>query len=92
MSKLIPTWKVTKSWVNDGHMGQPMPTSVWGPKNGQIGREMPKKFQMFDDDGNLYFEGYATEDCNFHPLDDYGGPGFGCTYIKYFKDGQGTVL
>ena len=52
----------------------------------------PKKFEiyfeLYDDDDNLYFEGYMTRalydqgEAIFAPLDDFGMPGYGCTYIK----------
>jgi hypothetical protein len=46
--------------------------------------ETPFKFQMFDDDGYLYFSGECSEE-EFDPLDDYG-EAFGCTEIKYFNE------
>lgn len=43
-------------------------------------------FRMYDDDGNLYYEGVSDDDDSsdaFDPLDDYGTPNAGCTTIKY---------
>lgn len=44
-------------------------------------------FRMYDDDDNIYFSGFLVGDENsedgFMPLDDYGTPDAGCTYIKY---------
>ena len=43
-------------------------------------------FQMFDDDGTLYYEGrYVGDDSEdlFGPLEDMGTPDAGCTGIKY---------
>ena len=40
------------------------------------------KFRMYDDDNELYYEGYSTEE-DFSPLDDYGMPNAGCTSIEY---------
>lgn len=52
---------------------------------------------MFDDDDNLYFEGYLVGDKNSHdgfmPLDNYGSPDSGCTYIKYKNEkGEWVIL
>jgi len=43
----------------------------------------PQQFQMFDDDGELYYSGilYGLAD-GFEPLDDFGTPNAGCTIIK----------
>ena len=40
------------------------------------------QFRMFDDDGELYYEGRCTIE-SFAPLDDFGMPNAGCTTIKY---------
>ena len=38
---------------------------------------------MYDDDDNCYYEGMIYGDYyGFEPLDDYGMPNAGCTYIK----------
>lgn len=44
-------------------------------------RAMGRRFKMYDDDGVLYFEGYAAEE-SFEPL-DYATPRWGCTEIRY---------
>jgi len=41
-----------------------------------------KKFEMFDDDGELYYEGYLLGGTGLEPLDDFGMPNAGCTEIK----------
>jgi len=41
-------------------------------------------FKMYDDDRELYYEGLIVGDYSgFEPLDDFGGPNAGCTYIMY---------
>jgi len=41
------------------------------------------KFEMFDDDDELYYVGYLYGDYTcFEPLDDFGMPNAGCTKIK----------
>lgn len=57
-----------------------------------------KKFKMYDDDGELYYEGrilYADDadgDVEFRPLDDFGMPGAGCTEIRYWLNGAYRTL
>ena len=43
------------------------------------------KFKMFDDDGNLYYEGYSKINYTFEPLDDFGRNA-GCTEIHYLEN------
>jgi hypothetical protein len=38
---------------------------------------------MYDDDGELYYEGYSLAGSDFGPLWDFGMPNAGCTGIKY---------
>ena len=42
-----------------------------------------KKFRMYDDDGELYYEGYLLHGDGFEPLDDFGTPNAGAVDIKY---------
>lgn len=46
-----------------------------------------KHFRMYDDDGELYYEGYflhhSTESSEFEPLECFGTPNAGCTEIRY---------
>ena len=43
----------------------------------------PARFSMYDDDDNCYYEGMIYGDYDgFEPLDDFGMPNAGCTYIK----------
>ena len=43
----------------------------------------PAKFEMLDDDGQLYYTGMIYgEYTGFEPLDDFGTPNAGCTSIK----------
>lgn len=51
------------------------------------------KFRLFDDDGELYYEGLfvgdITSELAFGPLDDFGEPDAGCTRIDYeYPDGK----
>lgn len=41
-------------------------------------------FRLYDDDMNLYYEGKIVgEYSGFEPLDDFGMPDSGCTFIRY---------
>lgn len=52
-------------------------------------------FKLFDDDGELYYSGYALPldspyiESGFEPLDDFGMPNAGCTEIKYRNEKTG---
>lgn len=56
---------------------------------------MTHKFKLYDDDGELYYEGMATNqsfESAFEPL-DWGMADSGCTDIKYLnEDGQWESL
>lgn len=49
------------------------------------------KFQMYDGDGILYFQGLSTHPGTFDPL-DYFGTSYGCTEIKYLEGGKYKTL
>ena len=49
--------------------------------------EMDVAFKLYDDDDNLYYEGFMQE-ADFDPLDDFGMPNSGCTYLMY-SEGKG---
>jgi len=51
------------------------------------GSELEERFRMYDDDGNLYYEGRSME-VGFEPLDDFGSPNAGCTGIKFLEEGE----
>jgi hypothetical protein len=48
------------------------------------------KFYLFDDDGELYYEGMMTkkylDDYGFGPL-DWAMADSGCTYMEYYENG-----
>ena len=44
-------------------------------------------FKMYDDDGKPYYAGLCSsndDDYAFGPLEDFGEPNDGCSYIEYF--------
>lgn len=40
-------------------------------------------FHLYDDDGNLCLVGRGINCEGWEPLEDYGTPGYGCTYIRW---------
>ena len=86
-------WKITKDHIAD--LSEPAPSNcnavgMFGPRgyDGSMDSEMTWKFQMFDDDGELYYEGVQTENAEDAPLYDFGLPNAGCTIIKHFVKGK----
>jgi len=49
-------------------------------------------FKLYDDDGILYYTGFVYKGTGFEPLDDYGMPNAGCTYIEVWEDGEWNIL
>lgn len=49
------------------------------------------KFRLLDGDRNIYFEGLATRNDSFDPL-DFLGREHGCIDIQYFENGKFTSL
>lgn len=65
---------------------------IVGPREA-TGKENPTHpFRMGDDDGELYYEGRATKGGSFDPLDDFGGPNAGCTWIQWEVEGEWEYL
>jgi len=88
-------WIITKDHLAEDMGSIDFPprddTNVLGPRDitPRLRRDLlsPEKcenFRMYDDDGELYYEGRITGDYEgFEPLDDFGTPNAGCTHIKY---------
>ncbi len=72
-------WEITKDLIDTGAEG------TEGPRDLDPAiKENPAKFKMYDDDGELYYEGviYGEFD-GFEPLEDFGTWNAGCTEIRY---------
>lgn len=50
-------------------------------------KEKGYQFKMYDDDGELYYEGFVMGDDLSRPLRDFGTPNAGAVDIKVFVDG-----
>lgn len=84
-------WEVQKSYIEDPNFGKATKVCVKSRHFDKVDFEMPFKFRMFDDDGNLYYEGVASGK-DLEPLYDYGMPNAGCTYIQFFEDGKWVTV
>ena len=96
-------WLITKDHIAEPNAKAPSnqnAVGMMGPSGVTLTEQevlnLPEKefFQMFDDDKTLYYEGYMIHDKNsegFEPLDDFGTPNAGCTYINYRNKETGEM-
>jgi hypothetical protein len=59
-------------------------------KGFDVSKPLTEHFLIYDDDGNLYYEGNSDDsesEAAFAPLDDYGMPNAGATEIRYNRNG-----
>lgn len=76
----------THTYIDDEHFGARVPyVRVHGETEPKVLRRMGHAFRILDDDGNVYFSGYAAEE-SFEPL-DWAQPRYGATEIQY-RDGE----
>jgi hypothetical protein len=75
-------WTITKDHIDDGQA-----VDTVGPSTATLSADeiiaQGHHFKMYDDDGELYYEGYSLAGSDFGPLWDFGMPNAGCTGIKY---------
>lgn len=57
----------------------------------EISSKFKFKFRLLDNDRNIYFEGIASRNDSFEPLDFLGNE-FGCTDLQYFENGKFVSL
>jgi len=87
-------WKVTKSWIEDGPE-KPAKVEVEGPSTcpDSDASFTWTRFKMYDDDGELYYEGVMNQYCDgFEPLNHYGMPNAGCTEIRILEQGKWVTI
>lgn len=53
----------------------------------EISNKFKFKFRLLDGDKKIYFEGWATQNDSFEPLDFFGSE-FGCTDLQFFENGK----
>ena len=87
-------WIITKDHIEDG-AAVDTGSSRWEEEAKEWWNNykdhLPVRFKMYDDDGELYYEG-RMEIEDFHPLDDFGMPNSGCTELWYSKNNQAFKL
>lgn len=96
-------WAITKDHIADENAREGSNLNakgVIGPRGVKLTAEQienhPNReyFKMYDDDGELYYEGYfvgADDAEGFEPLEDFGMPNAGCTGIKYRNPKTGKM-
>ncbi len=84
-------WVITRDYIDEDRA-----VGVMGPRGCTFAKEdiaaNGVQFRMYDDDNELYYEGYLIGGEGFEPLDDYGTPSAGCTYIQYKEKGKWVTL
>lgn len=83
-------WMIDKDVLFNPAHEDKSAVGVVGPRNAssdliaKLNRGEGDKFEMRDDDGELYYKGRIVGNFEgFEPLDDYGTPNAGCTSIRY---------
>lgn len=70
-------WKITKVFIDS------LSKEVGISCGDKSLKSNSKIFTMYDDDNNCYYQGMIYGDyTGFEPLNDFGMPNAGCTYIK----------
>lgn len=85
MKDTIMAWKITRDILDNKNV-------YIASLHDQV--EMPHKFRLLDDDGEVYFEGWSNDNNSeraFEPL-DWAMADSGCTEIQYFNDGKWETL
>ena len=79
------------NWIiRRDHVGNGAENGLTGPRNKSRHTANETAFQMYDDDGGLYYAGTIWGDFDgFEPLDDFGTPSAGCTEIR-LRDPDGV--
>lgn len=91
------SWVITKDYIGPSltSIDSPDEKGICGPSTCNMTekeiRKFGKKFKMYDDDGELYYDGYCVVRNGigvegFRPLDDFGTPNAGATEIRYKND------
>ena len=78
---------ITVDHINDGEFN-----GYTHPKTDAPLEKCVIPFRMYDDDDELYYEGLGNNSNSFQPLDLFGTPNDGCTWIEYFENGKWEQL
>lgn len=87
-------WLITKDHIADSSVQAPSNLNapgMTGPRDLTATLEEIQAhgcpFKLYDDDGNLYYEGFVLGEVSA-PLRDFGMPNAGCTWAKVLVDGK----
>jgi len=87
MSESDYAWIVTWDHLDEKKVEVIGPSDATPEQIKELKSGVGEEFQMFDDDGILYYTGRIIGDYSgFEPLDDYGEPNAGAVDIKYKND------
>ena len=76
-------WIITHDFLDNKAVKIIGPSGISNEFMGALYRGDGEKFQLYDDDRVLYYEGRIVGDYDgFEPLDDYGTPNAGATSVK----------
>jgi hypothetical protein len=75
-------WMITEDKINTPKVEESRKSTGF-----KTGKQLPVRFRLLDDDREVYFMGRMEEE-DFHPLDDFGMPGYGCTIIETSVNGK----
>jgi len=100
MSMNQHAWIIDRDYAPEGEPGTCLnATGLTGPRGASpesltaLAGGFGARFLMYDDDGNLNYSGRLLGDPDsedgFAPLDEFGSPNAGCTYIKYYDADSG---
>ena len=81
-------WMITKDYISISSPAEGVGMYDIAKSSSQNVEEMPYKFKLYDDDGELYFEGISSDresEDAFDPL-DWAQADSGCTEIRYLQD------
>lgn len=79
-------WIITVDHISEGKysaVGRIGPQSATLDEKAIRAHPDRQRFKMYDDDRELYYEGLLIGGDGFEPLDDFGTPNAGCSYITY---------
>ena len=95
-----PAWTITQDHLTTPDDDWPSAYGTWGPSDTVATSldEVPIPFRLYDDDGELYYEGLMNEAAmdafgdGRDPLYGFGMPNAGCTRLDYEENGSWKVL
>jgi hypothetical protein len=90
--KVGTRWEINTEYVEDWETGRveavKLDPPIVGPRDCDPNAKLTTRFRLYGDDGDLVLSGMMSDDCEFDPLDDYGGPSYGCTELRFYDTSQ----